>query len=114
MKSVQQNLKRIRDALNGTSAHGRVYHYTRPSDQNGSWVVWQEDGEGESFNTGNHKAEQQIHGTIDCYTLTEYDPLLDEIQTALEGLEDTGWSLLSVTYEDETDLIHYEWGFNIT
>jgi len=114
MKSVQQNLKRIRDALNGTSAHGRVYHYTRPSDQNSSWVVWQEDGEGESFNTGNHKAEQQIHGTIDCYTPTEYDPLLDEIQTALEGLEDTGWSLLSVQYEDETNLIHYEWEFNIT
>ena len=113
MKSVQQNLKRIRDALNGTSAQGRVYHYTRTSDQNGSWVVWQEDGEGEPFGTGNRKAEQQIHGTIDCYTPTEYDPLLDEIQNALEGLENVGWSLLSVQYEDETNLIHYEWEFNI-
>ena len=113
MKSVQNNLRKIKEALNSTSAGGRVYHYKRPKNQDKSWVVWQEDGEGESFNTGNHKAEQQIHGTIDCYTHTEYDPLLDEIQNALEELEDTGWSLLSVTYEDETDLIHYEWEFNI-
>lgn len=113
MKSVQSNLKRIRDALNSTSAQGRIYHYKRPKDQKPSWIVWQEDGEGGSFEGDNRKCEQQIHGTIDCYTLEEYDPLLDEVQEALNDADLVGWSLLSVQYEDETNLIHYEWEFYI-
>lgn len=114
MKSLNLNLKRIRDALNTTSATGRVFHYLRPHDTSTAWIVWQEDGEGDSLEVNNHKAEQQIHGTIDCYSLEEYDGLFDEIQDALNGLENVGWSLLSVQYEDETNLIHYEWEFNIT
>lgn len=113
MKSVQNNLKRIRDALNGTSAKGRVFHYKRPKDQKPNWIVWQEDGEADFMNADNRKQEQQIHGTIDCYTLAEYDPLLDEIQDALNKAGLTEWSLLSVQYEDETNLIHYEWEFYI-
>lgn len=113
MRSLQRNLKTIRDALNDTSAKGRVYHYTRPADTTSAWIVWQEDGENQSFNTDNQKKEQQIHGTIDCYSLTEYDPLFDEIQEALNALENVGWNLMSVQYEDETNLIHYEWEFNI-
>ena len=77
------------------------------------YFVWQEDGEASSFHSDDHKLEQQIHGTIDCYTLQEYDPLLDEIQDALDKADLVGWSLLSVQYEDETKLIHYEWEFYI-
>lgn len=110
MKSLQKNLKHLRDVLKTTSAP--VYHYTKPKSVKAPWVVWQEDGEAESFDSDNRKAEQQVHGTIDCYTLTEYDPLLDEIQEALNGAE-IGWRLSSVQYEDETNLIHYEWEFNI-
>lgn len=113
MKSVQNNLKKIKSALNNTSAQGRIFHYKRPKDQKKSWIVWQEDGEAGSLMGDNHKFEQQIHGTIDCYTLTEYDPLLDEVQDALDKADLVGWSLLSVQYEDETNLIHYEWEFYI-
>lgn len=113
MKSLNLNLKRIRDALNTTSATGRVYHYTRPSDITTSWIVWQEDGESSSLAVNNHKTEQQIHGTIDCYSLEEYDGLFDEVQDALNIVPNLGWSLLSVDYEDETNLIHYQWEFNI-
>lgn len=112
MKSLQNNLKRIKDALNTTSANGSVYHFTRPKDKLDRWVVWQEDGESESHRANNRKVEQQIHGTIDCYTLQEFDPLLDEIQNALNDAG-IGWSLLSVQYEDKTNLIHYEWEFYI-
>lgn len=112
MKSLQNNLKKVYNALNTTSAKGRVYHYTRPSDIEPSWVVWQEDGESDSAEFDNRKHEQQVHGTIDCYTLKEFDPLLDEIQNALNGAG-IGWGLLSVQYEDETNLIHYEWEFYI-
>lgn len=111
MISLQTKLKSIRDALNTTSAQGSVYHYTRPAKTKPPYVIWAEDGENDSAEYDNHKAEQQIHGTIDCYTLTEFDPLADEIQNALNSI-DVGWGLLSVQYEDETNLIHYEWEFN--
>lgn len=110
MKSLQSKLKQLRDTLNEVSAP--VYHYRKPKSVKAPWVVWQEDGESQAFDGDNHKAEQQVHGTIDCYTLTEYDSLLDEIQEALNSKE-VGWSLLSVQYEDETNLIHYEWEFNL-
>lgn len=112
MKSMQQNLKSISDALKSTS--GKVFHYRRPKDPGDSWVVWAEDGEGESMAANNRKIEQQIHGTIDAYTKLEYDPLIDEIQNALNEKQNVGWSLLSVQYEDETNLIHYEWEFYVS
>lgn len=113
MNSLQTNLKQIRDLLNQTSAAGRVYHYTRPDRSLPSWVVWSEDSEAESHDANNVKIEQQVHGTIDCYSKTEYDPLFDEIQTALNDAG-IGWNLLSVQYEDETSLIHYEWEFYVS
>lgn len=112
MKSLQNNLKTVRDALNSTSANGKVYHYTRPANIKPAWVVWQEDSEADSVEVDNRKQEQQVHGTIDCYTQIEFDPLLDEIQDALNSAG-IGWSLLTVQYEDETNLIHYEWEFYI-
>lgn len=113
MKSLQTQLKALRDVLNTTSARGKIYHYKRPKDKPKHWVVWQEAGEGESFDSDNRKKYQQINGTIDCFSLEEYDPLFDEIQEALNNAENVGWRLNSVQYEDETNLIHYEWEFNI-
>lgn len=112
MKSLQENLKRIRDVLNSTSANGRIGHYYRPENIEPSWVVWQESDEDDSYSTDNIKVEQQIAGTIDCYTKIEYDPLLDEIQVALNDAG-IGFRLNSVQYEDETKLIHYEWEFYV-
>lgn len=110
MKSLQKNLKHLRDVLNTTSAP--VFHYTKPKSVKAPWIVWQEDGEAGAFDSDNRKAEQQVHGTIDCFTQKEYDPVLDEIQDALNEAE-IGWRLSSVQYEDETNLIHYEWEFDI-
>lgn len=72
------------------------------------FVVWAEDGEQDSFHTDNHKKEQQITGIVDLYTLTEFDSLVDDVQEILNG-ENVGWRLNSVQYEDETNLIHYQW-----
>lgn len=110
MKSIQQNLKKVQDALYGVTEN--AFHYRRPkSAPKSSYIVWTEDGEDGSFNAGNSKREQQIHGTIDYYTLMEFDPLADGIQEALSGLDGAGWRLNSIQYEDETNLIHYEWEF---
>lgn len=113
MMSLNNKLKLIRDALNGTSARGSVFHYKKPNQAAGSslWIVWQEDGSSTNFWANNRHSEQQLHGTIDLYTKQEYDPLIEEIQDALNNIE-AGWSLLSVQYEDETNLIHYEWEWN--
>lgn len=110
MKSLQNELKRIRDTLNSTSAKGRVFHYTRPANIKPSWIVWQEDGEYQSFDNDNRKDIQQVQGIIDCYTQKEYDPLLDEVQDALNA-SGIGWRLSFTDYEDDTKLIHYQWEF---
>ena len=109
---LQAKLKTIRDTLNRTSAKGRIGHYRKPTSVKPSYIVWAEDGEDQAFQADDRKAEMQVTGTIDCYTQVEYDPLLDEVQEALND-EGIPWILESVQYEDETKLIHYEWRFNL-
>ena len=104
-------LTQIRDAL--TSIEGlTVYHYWHPR-LNAPYCIWAEDGEGDSLHTGNHKSEQVITGTIDYFTKTDLDETVDLIQNALNTLENCGWMLSSVQYENDTNLIHYEWSFEI-
>lgn len=107
--TLQSKLQYVGQAF--AAAVTNAYHYFRPADK---WpcLVWQEDGEGDSLHAGNHKAEQAIHGTVDYYTQTEYDPAVDAIQDALEGIR-AGWSLASVQYEEDTRLIHFEWEWTV-
>lgn len=114
MKSLQSKLKTVRDILLSTSIDSKdVHHFERPKDKPAHWIVWQENGEMSSFNGENRKQEQQATGTIDCFTQIEYDPLLDEIQNALDGADNISWALETVQYEDDTMLIHYEWSFRV-
>lgn len=84
-----------------------VFHFTRGGAQ-APYVVWSESGEESSFHANNKKEEQQLTGLIDFYTLTEFDPIADDIQEILytEGI---GWMLSEVQYEEETNLTHYQW-----
>lgn len=86
------------------------YHYRRSKTPTERYIVWSEDGEDNSAAFDNRKAEQQIHGTVDYFTKMEFDPVVDSIQTALDG-HYIGFRLNSVQYEDDTTLIHYEWEF---
>lgn len=104
LKKVQNTLTSIENLT--------VYHYWHPRLQ-APYCIWAEDGEGNSIHANNHKAEQVISGTIDYFTKNEFDEMIDKIQNALNETEDLGWELLSVQYEDETNLIHYEWGFEV-
>lgn len=105
-------LVKIRDALAEIDGL-KVYHYWRPQ-LKAPYCLWQEEGEGESLHTGNHKSEQVIVGTVDYYTLNDLDPMIDTIQEKLNSVENLGWSLSSVLYEDETNLIHYTWDWQIS
>lgn len=90
----------------------RCYHYYRTT-KTPPFIVWAESGEDTSFNADNHKTEQRIVGTVDLFTKTEYDPLADDVQATLNDLGLT-WYLSSVQYEEETNLIHYEWTWGVT
>lgn len=104
-------LTKIRDAL--ISIEGlTVYHYWHPR-LNAPYCIWAEEMEGDSIWTDNHKTEQVITGTIDYFTLTDLDPMVDTIQDKLNSVENLGWTLSSVQYEDETNLIHYSWDWEI-
>lgn len=111
-------LNRIKTALtsitlaNGYSQDLRVYHYWRPRLE-APFCIWAEDGEGDSLHTNNHKSEQVITGTIDYFTKQDLDPTVDDIQSVLNEIECFGWSLSSVDYEEDTNLIHYTWSFEI-
>lgn len=107
--TLSDKLKLVRDALLQTS--GKVYHYTKGNDAGKRYIVWQESEESSSANMNNRKAEQEIRGTVDLYTCIEFDTLADEIQTALNNADRIAWRLNSTQYEDETELIHYEWEF---
>lgn len=85
----------------------RAFHYWRPM-ENAPWLIWAEDS-GAELVTGNHVAEQAIKGSTDYFTKDEFDPAIDAIQEAQNTLEGFAWTLNSVQYEDQTDLIHYEW-----
>lgn len=108
MRSLQSKLITVRDALLTVTAS--CYHYRRPAEIEKNYIIWQEDSEEESFDADNRKREQQIHGTIDYFTQTEFDAVTDSIQNALDDAE-VGFRLNSVDYEDDTKLIHYEWEF---
>ena len=90
----------------------KVYHYWRTK-LDAPYCIWQEDGEGLSIWTSNHQAEQVITGTIDYFTRVEFDEYVEKIQNALNDLENCGWNLSSVDFEDETNLIHFTWDFQI-
>ena len=95
---------RIRDALLTVSKD--VYHFEALKKKD-KYIVWAGDGEGNSGHADNKK-NQVIQGTIDYFTKDDADPVVEEIQEALE-LYEISYKLNSVQYEDETEYIHYEW-----
>ena len=95
---------RIRDALLTVSKD--VYHFEALKKKD-KYIVWAEDGEGNSGHADNKK-NQVIQGTIDYFTKDDADPVVEEIQEALE-LYEISYKLKSVQHEDETEYIHYEW-----
>ena len=110
MMSLQTKLRQIGEVFALVNAN--CFHYWRPV-KNVPCLIWAETGEENSFHADNHKEEQNIAGTVDLFTKTEFDPLVDEVQEALEGLGVT-WSLNAVAYEDETKMIHYTWDWGVS
>ena len=60
-----------------------VGHYEAMNKED-KYIVWAEDGEGDSVHGDGHKLEQVIQGTIDYFTKTDGDENIDKIQDALD------------------------------
>lgn len=103
-------LNEIKDALLTVSQN--VGHYSAfkaiPP-----YIIWAEDGQGESLRADDAVSEQVITGTIDLYTKNlNGEPLVESIQSALD-MDCISWRLNSVQYEDDTKLLHYEWAWEV-
>lgn len=72
------------------------------------YIVWAEDGDADNQSMDNKVVLRTLQGTTDYYTKTEYDPVVNQIETAMNKAE-MGWQLSSIQYEEETGYIHYEW-----
>ena len=107
--TLNEKVKTFRNVLNESNID--VYHYDA-LDAKSEYIVWAESGESSSLTADNEKKEQSIGGTIDLFTQTEYNNIVDELQDKLNKNK-ISFVLNSVQYEDETKLIHYEWEFEI-
>lgn len=90
-----------------------VFHYFADKQKN-NYIVWAEDSEGDSLHADGQKVEGSITGTIDYFTKTENDPVVMQIEAALDSADDgLAWSLNSIQYEEDTGYIHYEWVWEV-
>lgn len=107
MMSLQSRIAELKAALVGVTAS--TYHFRRPAGGvKSGYIVLAETGESSDTWSDNCKDEQAVTVAVDYFTLTEFDPLVDDIQQALNSIR-CGWRLDAVQYEDETNLIHYTW-----
>lgn len=109
MLSLQDKLERLKTALVSVTGT-KTYHYFRPRLE-APYLIWAESHEERNATSDNHKDAQTIFGTIDYYTRTEFDGTIDAIQNAVNGVDGIAWQLNSVQFEEQTNLIHYEWYF---
>ena len=88
-----------------------VYRYRAPANAPVPYAVWAEDSRFDFESDGEH-TEVAWQGTIDYFTREENDETVEDIEDALAEL-DSPWKLNSVQFEEQTNVIHFEWVWNI-
>lgn len=103
----------IKNALLGVSPN--VWHFeaaTEAKTKNDPYIVWAEDGAGDSVFANGRKKEGVVAGTVDLFTKNlDGEPLAEAIPKALDGV--CAWRLLSAQHEEDTGILHYEWAWEI-
>jgi hypothetical protein len=102
-----QKLSEVFEAL----LPGKVFHYFAGS-KGEKYIVWAEDGQADSTHADNRMQEQTISGTLDLFTKIEFDPLFNQVQSAMNKSE-IAWGLESIQREELTGYIHYEWSWEV-
>lgn len=104
--AMQSKLRAFGQELAQLLPSATIVHYWHPV-TDAPYLIWYETSEADSFDADNKKAEMVLTVDIEYFTRTEYDPMVDSIQSFLtsKGL----WRLDSVLYENDTNLIHFSW-----
>jgi hypothetical protein len=76
------------------------------------YIVWAEDGQADAVHADNQMQIQVTEGTVDLFTKTEYDPVVNQIQQAM-NISDMSWYKNSTQHEEETGYIHHEWVWQV-
>lgn len=84
-----------------------VYHYFARANNRMAYVVWQEDNT-QNFYADNRTSEHGWQMSVDLFTKTENDPLMDSIPAKFDDLG-VPYRVESVDYEDDTEYIHVTW-----
>lgn len=90
----------------------RVYRYTAIATPTFPYIVWAEDSQSDSLHGDGIMVNQVVEGTIDLFSKTPDDPLIQQIQAALNA-DGIGFRMNSVQFEPTTKVIHTEWVFDI-
>ena len=102
-------LDELREALLDVTP--AVYHF-QPHKPPRRYIVWAEDGAGDTVFANGRLQNQVITGTVDLFTDDPEDTtLFNGVQAALDGV--CAWKFNSVQHEDDTDLTHYEWVWEV-
>ena len=107
--TLQNRLAELAEEFKAIS--GVIHHYKRV-EKSAPFGVWAEQFETNSDFSDNHKTAQGIGIQLDYYTQTEFDAVIDSIQSYLDG-KGYPWNVENVIFEDETNLIHYSWSFTV-
>lgn len=106
MISINSKLSDFADKI-ATITGRNIYHYFRPV-MNAPYILWAETGESSSLEADNRKREQAISVDVDYYTKQEFDSVIDDLQNLFIS-NGFAFELTSVAFEENTNLIHYNW-----
>ena len=103
LKSLKKELVKI-----GQRHNIKVSHFFNDNPKD-NFILWGEDDTTRAFGDG-VAGQKAVQGTVDYYTRAEYDPIVDEIDTAILN---TAFAWLddgpTIDYEPDTGYIHYQW-----
>lgn len=102
-------LAEFKNAIKGI--HERVYRYRAVANAPLPYIVWSEDSANDLVSNNKH-IEFRFEGTVDLFTRTEDDPLIMTITEFLNS-QPIAWRLDTVIFEEDTNVIHYVWIFDI-
>ena len=91
---------------------GAVFHYRADSIKRDKYIVWAEDNQSGASYADNKTKSITLQGTIDYFTKTEYDSLVNTIQKTMNDSKMT-WRINSIQYEDDTKYFHHEWVWEV-
>ena len=88
-----------------------IRHYWR-SGLKAPFFVWAETGDGGDRWADNRRKYRNVGGTADYFTSKEFDPNVDKIESVFDDFG-CSWSLDTVNFEEDTNLIHYSWIWSV-